>query len=57
VQKALASAPPPLNFALAAAAGVAAAVNVAKIAGLEQGGYTGDVGRKQVAGSSTARSS
>jgi hypothetical protein len=50
VQKALASAPPPLNYALAAAAGVAAAVNVAKIAGLEQGGYTGDVGRKQVAG-------
>jgi hypothetical protein len=38
VQKALASAPPPFNFALAAAAGVAAAVNVAKIAGLKEGG-------------------
>jgi len=38
VQKALASAPPPLNFALAAAAGVAAAVNVAKIAGMRDGG-------------------
>lgn len=38
VQKALASAPPPLNFVLAAAAGVAAAVNVAKIAGLAEGG-------------------
>jgi hypothetical protein len=38
VQKALASAPPPFNFALAAAAGVAAAVNVAKIAGLREGG-------------------
>lgn len=32
VQKALASAPPPVNFALAAAVGVAAAANVAKIA-------------------------
>jgi hypothetical protein len=50
VQKALASAPPPFNYALAAAAGVAAAVNVAKIAGLERGGYTGDVGRKTIAG-------
>lgn len=38
VQKALASAPPPFNFALAAAAGAAAAVNVAKIAGLADGG-------------------
>jgi hypothetical protein len=38
VQKALASAPPPFNFALAAAAGVAAAANVAKIAGLADGG-------------------
>lgn len=33
VQKALASAPPPFNFALAAAVGVATAQNVAKIAG------------------------
>lgn len=32
VQKALASAPPPINFVLAAAVGVAAAANVAKIA-------------------------
>ena len=39
VQKALASAPPPANFALAAAAGVAAAVNVAKIAGFAEGGH------------------
>ena len=38
VQKALASAPPPFNFALAAAVGVSAAVNVAKIAGLKDGG-------------------
>lgn len=34
VQKALASAPPPFNFALAAIVGVAAAANVAKIAGV-----------------------
>ena len=34
VQKALASAPPPFNFALAAVVGVAAAANVAKIAGV-----------------------
>lgn len=39
VQKALASAPPPYNFILAGAAGVAAAVNVAKIAGLADGGW------------------
>lgn len=38
VQKALASAPPPFNFALAAAVGAAAAVNVAEIAGMEKGG-------------------
>lgn len=38
VQKALASAPPPLNFALAAAVGVATAANVAAIAGMEKGG-------------------
>lgn len=34
VQKALASAPPPFNFALAAAVGVATAANVSKIAGV-----------------------
>lgn len=34
VQKALASAPPPFNFALAAAVGVATAANVAKISGV-----------------------
>ncbi len=52
VQKALASAPPPMNFALAAAAGVAAAVNVAKIAGVgfADGGYTGDGGKYEPAG-------
>lgn len=43
VQKALASAPPPVNYALAAATGVAAAANVAKISGLgfeTGGGFT-----------------
>lgn len=40
VQKALASAPPPFNFALAAAVGAATAVNIAKISGvaLNKGG-------------------
>lgn len=40
VQKALASAPPPYNFALAAAVGVATAANIAKISGvaLNRGG-------------------
>lgn len=38
VQKALAAYPPPVNFAMAASVGVAAAVNVAKIAGLKDGG-------------------
>lgn len=38
VQKALASAPPPFNYALAAAVGVVAAANVASIAGLKDGG-------------------
>lgn len=50
VQKALASYPPPLNFAMAAAVGVVTAANVAKIAGFEEGGYTGHYGRKEVAG-------
>lgn len=35
VQKALASAPPPVNYALAAAVGIQTAANVAKIAGLQ----------------------
>jgi tape measure domain-containing protein len=50
VQKALASYPPPYNYAIAAAVGVTAAANVAKIAGFEEGGYTGNVGRKTPAG-------
>lgn len=37
VQKALASAPPPLNYALAAGVGAATAQNVARIAGLQSG--------------------
>lgn len=43
VQKALASAPPPVNFALAGVVGVAAAANVAKISGVkfEHGGVVG----------------
>ena len=41
VQKALASAPPPWNFALAATVGVATAANVSKIAGFEDGGFIG----------------
>lgn len=52
VQKALTAAPPPWNYALAAAVGVAAAANVAKIAGIgfASGGYTGDMSRSSVAG-------
>ncbi len=50
VQKALASFPPPYNYAMAAAVGVSAAANVAKIAGFEKGGYTGNADRKTVAG-------
>lgn len=38
VQKALASAPPPFNFALAALVGAATAANVAEIAAMEKGG-------------------
>lgn len=41
VQKALASAPPPVNYALAAAAGVAAAANVASILSTNLGFQTG----------------
>lgn len=44
VQKALASAPPPFNYALAAAVGVVAAANVAKIAGMADGGPVQGVG-------------
>lgn len=54
VQKALASAPPPWNYALAAAVGVAAAANVANILsagkGFYTGGYTGNGARGQAAG-------
>lgn len=53
VQKALASAPPPANIALAASVGVMTAANVAKInnlPGFETGGYTGNVGTSDVAG-------
>lgn len=50
VQKALASAPPPLNFVQAAIVGAVAAANVAQIAGFERGGYTGNGGTKAVAG-------
>jgi hypothetical protein len=50
VQKALASFPPPYNYAMAAAVGISAAANVAKIAGFKKGGYTGDTGTSEVAG-------
>ncbi len=39
VQKALASAPPPINFALAAAVGVATAANIASIVSQSVGGF------------------
>jgi hypothetical protein len=46
VQKALASAPPPVNYALATAVGAATAANVAKIAGVnfQNGGIVGATG-------------
>ncbi len=52
VQKALASAPPPVNYALAVAAGIQAAANVANIAGVTfaTGGYTGNGAVGDVAG-------
>lgn len=52
VQKALASAPPPVNYVLAAGVGVAAAANVSAIAkqGFQSGGYTGNGGVSEVAG-------
>lgn len=53
VNVALASAPPPLNYFVAAAVGIEAAANVAKIAGVsgfQAGGYTGDAPINKVAG-------
>lgn len=54
VQKALASAPPPVNYALAAAVGAAAAANIAQIAnagsGFMTGGYTGDDAKTKAVG-------
>jgi tape measure domain-containing protein len=54
VQKALASAPPPINYALAASVGIATAVNIANIlktpTGFKTGGYTGDFSTSDVAG-------
>jgi hypothetical protein len=50
INKALATLPPPWNIAMAVAIGATALANVATIAGLRQGGYTGDQGENQVAG-------
>ena len=53
IQKALASAPPPVNYALAAAVGVATAANISSILGVGgfyNGGYTGHGSRGSVAG-------
>lgn len=50
VQKALSAYPPPINYVMAAGVGIAAAANVAKIAGFEGGGYTGNGATDQVAG-------
>jgi len=44
VQKALASAPPPMNFVQAAIVGAVAAANVASIAGMADGGMVGGSG-------------
>ncbi|HTN31798.1 MAG TPA: tape measure protein [Pseudomonas sp.] len=51
-QMALAAAPPPLNFALAASVGVATAANIATISGVgfATGGYTGPGGKHEPAG-------
>ena len=54
VQKALASAPPPLNYAIAASVGVSTALNVAKILGANTGFMTG--GSFKVGGSGGADS-
>lgn len=54
VQKALAEVPYPYNYAVAAAAATAAAANIADIlstkTGFKAGGYTGDMGRDEIAG-------
>ena len=51
VQKALAAPPGwPYNAANVIAVGISTAANVAKIAGFERGGYTGDTGSKEIAG-------
>lgn len=51
VQKALAAPPGwPYNAAQVIAVGISTAANVAKIAGFEQGGYTGDTGTREIAG-------
>lgn len=53
INKALATIPPPLNYAVAASIGVAAFANVASIVstkGFMTGGYTGDGAATQIAG-------
>lgn len=52
VQKTLGAYPAPINFIEAAAVGVSAAVNVAKISGIgfQSGGYTGDGATDEIAG-------
>lgn len=51
VQKALAAPPGwPYNAPQVISVGIAAAANVAKIAGFEEGGYTGNMGTGQIAG-------
>lgn len=51
VQKALAAPPGwPYNAATVISVGIQAAANVAKLAGFEEGGYTGSAGRSNVAG-------
>jgi len=50
IQKAYASAPYPYDIPAVIAVGVATAANVARIAGFESGGYTGNAGTSAVAG-------
>lgn len=50
IQKAWASAPYPYDIPAVIAVGVATAANIAKIAGFEQGGYTGDGATNAVSG-------
>lgn len=57
VQKALASAPPPFNFALAALVGVATAANIAKIASAEPPKVTGAFDGGLVTGGSASSDS